>query len=56
MTAPLPTPAEVLNAMSQAAHEIEDETGLLIPSRALRDRVCDILYRRNSTDQVERIG
>ena len=53
MTARLPTPAEVLNAMSQAVREIEDETGLLIPTRALHERVCDILYRRSNKTETD---
>ena len=41
----LPTPREVLDAVSIAAREIEQSTGCNIPVIALRERACAILYR-----------
>lgn len=52
----LPTPAEVMDAYSQAASEIGREIGLTVPSVMLRERACEILYHRNSTNEMERIG
>ena len=40
----LPTPREVLDAVGQAAREMDLATGLLIPMVAIRERACAILY------------
>jgi hypothetical protein len=51
MTDRLPTPAEVFAAMSEAAAQIEAETGLFIPAVALRERTAAILYRQDTNEE-----